>query len=469
MTGHHLPIAIIGAGFSGTIAALHLLDRLPSRTLLLCERSPTFARGAAYATREPLHLLNVRAANMSAYPDRPRHFTEWLERTRIELPSEDWAQQVHDTGVGTFVSRDLYGRYLTSLVQGVLAEDRGALRLHLMPDEVIDLTPTSQGHCLTLAGGRQYAVAGAILAAGHLLRSQGGDGVSITNPWSPSALEDLDPGQPVVVLGTGLSMVDMVMQLWASGFPGPVIAISRRGLLPHSHVPTPSWPTPVFRHAEQQSLAQLTHRLRQEVAKAQAQGVAWQSVVDSLRQMTAHLWQRLPQAEQSRFLRHARPWWDVHRHRMAPPIAQQIAGLVRQGYLQVRAGRLTDIETSGRQARVRYRPRHGGELVSLEAQRVLDARGIAAVAETQDPLVTRLLDRGLVRLDRHRLGLDVTPDLQAVARSGSTTPALWMLGPLARGVFWECTAVPDIRLQAVQLAVRVGEVLGSPTGLAGAC
>jgi uncharacterized NAD(P)/FAD-binding protein YdhS len=191
-------------------------------------------------------------------------------------------------------------------------------------------------------------------------------------------------------------------------------------------------------------------------------------VVDSLRPLTMQLWQSLPPAAQRRFLRHARPWWDVHRHRMAPPIAQQITGLVRQGYLQARAGSITGIEADGQRVWIRYRPRGAGESVSLEAQRVIDARGATPIGEAQDPLVTRMIERGLVRVDRHQLGLDVTPALQAVHRSGAVTPGLWALGPLVRGVFWECTAVPDIRVQAVQLAGSVEEALRDPD-LAQAC
>ena len=205
MTVPHLPIAIVGAGCSGTLAALHLLERLPSRTLLLCERSPTFGRGAAYAPSSPVHLLNVRAANMSAYPDRPMHFVDWLQRTSGQLPDTDRERQIHDTPSGTFVSRDLYGRYLTSLLRDTLGENRGALRLRIIPDEVVDLEPAGPGYRLTLAGGRQHAVAGAVLAAGHLLQAESGRGAYIANPWWAAVTHDLDPNRPVVILGTGLS------------------------------------------------------------------------------------------------------------------------------------------------------------------------------------------------------------------------------------------------------------------------
>ena len=246
-------------------------------------------------------------------------------------------------------------------------------------------------------------------------------GPYVANPWSPAVTEDLDPDRPVVILGTGLSMVDITMQLWASGFPGPVIAISRRALLPQGHVLTASWPTPAFSAAERRSLARLTRR--NSAGGREGAGPrrrVWQSVVDSLRPITAQLRQCLPEAEQRRFLRHGRPWWDAHRHRMAPLVAHQTAGLVRQGYLQIRAGHVTGIEASGRLARVSYRPRGGSDTVSCsDAQRVIEARGATAVGEAQDPLIGRLLGRGLVRLDRHRLGLDVTPDLQAIGASGT--------------------------------------------------
>lgn len=456
MTGHPLPIAIVGAGFSGTITALHLLDRLPARALLLCERGQAFARGAAFSTSDPVHLLNVRAANMSAYPDKPTHFVDWLRRRTARLDEGEAARHVQDTAVGAFVSRDLYGEYLTSLLRDTLAEEKGALRLRLVPDEVVDLEPAGLGYRLTLAGGRQHRVAGVILAAGHLGRGQGEEAY-VADPWSPAATADLDPGRPVAILGTGLSMVDLTLQLWASGFPGPVIALSRHGLLPHSHVLAEPWPLPAIHRAERRSLARLTRRLRQEVAAARASGVAWQSVLDSLRPITAQLWQHLPEAEQGRFLRHARPFWDTHRHRMAPPIAQQVAGLLAQGYLQVRVGHLTGLESGGRRARISYRPRGQGGTVSLDVQRVIDARGTAGLGQAQDPLVAKLIGRGLVRVDRHGLGLDVTEEGRARGASGAITPGLWALGPLVRGVFWECTAVPDIRLQAAQLAEHVAQ------------
>jgi uncharacterized NAD(P)/FAD-binding protein YdhS len=453
-----LPIAVIGAGFSGTMTALHLLKRVATSRVILCERGRTFGRGVAYSTCSPCHLLNVRSTNMSAFADKPDHFAEWLASV-MAAPDADLRCHVRETDAGTFVSRDLYGRYLTSLLSGAICDGDGAQRLTLVGDEVVDLEPCAGGYRLALAGGRSIAVSHAVLATGNLLPDASQDSTYITNPWSCGFTDGLEADRPVVILGTGLTMVDIATQLRATGFSGPVIAISRRGLQPRSHAATTPWPTPILSQPERFSVHALLHRIRREVAEAAVQGVAWQSVIDSLRPLTAPLWQDLPAREQARFLRHLRPWWDVHRHRAAPPIAQEIAGLLAKGWLRIQAGRILGVEATSQTAIVRYRPRGQADIIELEAQRVIDATGIAAPTQCSDQLLRRILERHLIRPDRHHLGLDVTPDLRAIGVAGTASRGLWALGPMARGVFWECTAVPDIRRQAMELAGHIADDL----------
>ena len=161
------PIAVIGAGFSGTIAALQLLRRLPQdQPVLLCERSPEFARGIAYATGDNNHLLNVRAANMSALSDEPLHFQDWLKRRALEISSTDG---LHDTAAGLFASRGLYGQYLRSILDYVMRETAGHAQLRLMPDDVLDvLSAEHGGYELVCASGQRLAVVGVVLAVGNL-------------------------------------------------------------------------------------------------------------------------------------------------------------------------------------------------------------------------------------------------------------------------------------------------------------
>lgn len=447
-----LPVAVIGAGFSGTMAALHLLPRLGARPILLCERGERFACGIAYGSDDPGHLLNVRAANMSAYPEQPNHFLDWLERAPGARP-----EQVHATSAGTFVSRHLYGQYLTSLLNEAVAGQDGASRLILVPDEAVDLVPEADGYRLILAGGVSHKIAGAVLAVGNLLPAGTEGDRYIANPWATTFTDGLREGEPVVVVGSGLTMVDIALHLQRAGFAGPLIAVSRRGLRPHVHAATTRRPVPSFTAQECASPTLLLRRLRREVVAVSGEGASWRDVVDSLRPITSGLWRGFSPDRQDSFLRHARPWWDIHRHRTAPPVGPALEAMIASGFLTIRAGHIVNRAATDRDVRVTLRPRGAGETVTIVAQRVINAAGSRAPDRCGNPIVERLIGRGLVRPDRHGLGLDQTDDLALVGASGDRTSGLWALGPLGAGAFWECVAVPDIRQQAVHVAERMAD------------
>lgn len=436
------PIAVIGAGFSGTMAALQLLSALPpDRPVLLCERGGSFARGLAYGTGNPAHLLNVRAANMSAFPDRPGHFEDWLS-------GADLREGVVKTPAGTFVARGHYGSYLTDLLTAAVTGP-GAPRLHLVNDGVVDLEPRGGGFLLRTEGGQTHAIAGAVLAMGNLASAAPKSRHSL-DPWAPESFGRLHPHAPVLIVGTGLTMLDAVASLRAQGFAGAILALSRRGLLPNAHAPAEPWPTPDLTPADFASLRRLLTRIRAEATRA---GAGWHGVIDALRPLTDTIWRSLPPREQARFQRHLRPFWDVHRHRTAPPAARTIADEIARGALTVRAGRLLDIADEAAQAVVTLRLRGAERPERLAVQAMIDATGFGHLKESRDPLLRRLMDRGLVRPGPFGLGLDAGVDYRARGASpGEGRGPLWILGPLLRGVLWECTAVPDIRNEAADLA-----------------
>ncbi|MEE7459384.1 pyridine nucleotide-disulfide oxidoreductase [Methylorubrum populi] len=455
------PIAVIGAGFSGTMAALQLLSVLPpERPVLLCERGGSFARGLAYGTGNPAHFLNVRAANMSAFPDRPGHFEDWLARGELSGKGPDAG--VAATPAGTFVARGHYGSYLTELLTGAVTgpvTGPGGPRLRLVPDGVVDLEPRAGGFLLRTEGGQAHGVAGAVLAMGNLAAAAPRSRHSL-DPWSPEQFGRLHPHAPVLVVGTGLTMLDAVASLRAHGFAGAILALSRRGLLPNAHAPTPTWPIPDLKPADFASLTRLLARIRAEVARAEAAGVPWHGVIDALRPLTDTIWRGLPPTERARFLRHLRPFWDVHRHRTAPPAAATIAREIERGALTVRAGRLLAVEDEAAQAVVTLRLRGARAPERLGVQAMIDATGFGHLAQNRDPLLRRLSERGLVRPGPFGLGLDAGADYRALGRTaGEGAGPLWVLGPLLRGVLWECTAVPDIRNEAADLAGLVATSL----------
>ncbi|SFI84268.1 FAD/NAD(P)-binding protein [Methylobacterium brachiatum] len=452
-----LPVAVIGAGFSGTMVALQVLAASNRRPVLLCERAENFGRGLAYATDNPAHVLNVRAANMSAFPDRPDHFEAWLARTELNLaPAE--TPGICRTAAGTFVARGLYGRYLAELlIDTVTGPD--VPRLRLINDAVVDLEPTTEGFLLRTEGGLTRRVAGAVLAMGNLPSNGQFASRHRASPWRPEGFDRLDPTRPVLIVGTGLTMVDAVAALRGRGFAGPVVAISRRGLLPSAHAPTRPWPVPTLAPTDLTSLSHLLGRIRAEIAAAQAADADWRGVLDALRPITDSAWKGLPAAERARFLRHLRPYWDVHRHRMAPPVAEALAENIARGSLAVRAGRILSVVDEPAEALVTWLPRRGTQPEAMRVQCIFDATGVGGVAGTHDPLLTRLLDRGLIQPGPFGLGLDTDAEFRVLGPQSQGT--LWTIGPLLRGVLWECTAVPDIRTTATRLAATVVKTLDS--------
>jgi uncharacterized NAD(P)/FAD-binding protein YdhS len=447
------PIAVIGAGFSGTIAMLHLLNRLPpEQPVLLCERASAFGRGVAYATEDNDHLLNVRTANMSALNDKPLHFQDWITR---RTAAGQQLQGLHHTAAGVFASRSLYGLYLRSILGSAMRLSAGQARLRLFPDEVIDVVPIEDGYELVGARGQRLEVDRVLLAVGNLPAEENADPRICNDAWGEKARRPLTSDLPVLIVGTGLTMVDIAVSLRRRNFTGGIHALSRGGRLPMRHAASKPWPTPDLSADEETSLRALTARVRAEIRKAQREGSDWRAVIDSLRPITARLWGRLPPAERARFLRHLRRAWDVHRHRMAPPHADMIEAMLAEGSLTVTAGRIRRLESGPDSVRVTYAARDGRGEKTIEAQRVIMANGLEHISRTRDPLMKSLLDRGLVRLDSQGLGLDVTDGLNVIQADGTVAGDIWALGPIVRGVFWECVAVPDIRVQAAQVAVGV--------------
>jgi uncharacterized NAD(P)/FAD-binding protein YdhS len=454
-------VVVVGAGFSGTIAAIQLRRRLPAgMNVYLVERSGEFARGVAFANSQVPHLLNVRAANMGAFADDPGHFERWLK-----VNAAQWSDEVLRTEAGNFATRRIFGKYLQATLHGEIAASGG--NVHLLTGEVLAVEQTENGCILRLNGARTLEARGVVLATGSLPANRPCDGVEFHDPWTPQAVAGLKPDAPVLIVGTGLTMIDLVHALDAQGFRGPILALSRRGLLPlpHEYI-AQGWPVPEFGEDARGSVLALLQAIRAEIRAAAARNIGWRAVIDSLRPITAALWRGLPLKERARFLRHIRPYWDVHRHRMAPPAAELINQLRAEGRLRIIRGRVHEVLRGAGQATVVYDECPSGTRESLAVQRVIYATGLQG-ARASGGLVAALLASGQARLDGQGLGLDVTPALNLVDSRGKTARNLWALGPIVRGTFWECLAVPDIRMQADQLAREIAATLDAPGGYAG--
>jgi uncharacterized NAD(P)/FAD-binding protein YdhS len=457
-------IAIVGAGFSGTLLTLHLLRRCCAATRIhLIERNRQFGPGAAYSTGNASHLLNVPAAKMSAFRDRPGDFVDWLQDQ--EMPDLG-----PGAGPGTFVPRQLFGAYIRSLLLSEMRRPDNVGRLKLSRGTVGSLAAGAGGLTLSLDRGRSIEADLAVLAIGNFPPEPPpgaddgllGSRLYRADPWGADTFTALDPEAPVMLLGTGLTTIDAIISLIDHGHRGPIHALSRRGLLPRRHEagatmaapPSPALPT---------RLSQLTRSLREATSQALAEGRSWQPVLDQLRPFTQDVWNALSAEDRQRFLRHLRPWWDVHRHRMAPAVADRIAARRASGQLQIHVGRIERFETRADCVLVSYRRRRSGEQVVLEAGRVINCAGPGCDYDRiTDPLVRSLLAAGLVRPDSLRLGLDVTANCALKQRDGSISRRLFAIGPVTKAAFWEMTAVPDIRRQCEFLGEFLAAQLGAP-------
>ncbi len=444
-------IAVIGAGFSGALTAIHLLwNARPGERIYLVEKSGRLGQGLAYATGNPEHLLNVRASRMSAFEEEPDHFLRWLKR----LPAEERDSATAHTPAGTFVRRSVYGEYIQSLLRDAITRQGGSRNLFIISDEAVALRPILSGLDLETACGRCYGVDAAILALGNFPPARTGSLSDALSPWESHALDGLDPARPVLLVGTGLTMVDTCLELLARGFQGPIHALSRRGLLPLPHAAIPAPWDIRFEAPDSRSLLHLLRSVRRAVAAADAAGIGWHAVLDALRPQVQSLWQSLSAADRHRFLRHLRPWWDVHRHRLAPTVAATIRAARSAGRLNILAGRIERVVPADSGSRVYWNRRGGTAGQPLDVQCVINCTGPEVdVTRLNDPLLRQLLADGMVRPDPWRLGLDASAQGSIVRRDGDVSQRLFAVGPVARGALWEVTSVPDIRSQAEQVAM----------------
>jgi uncharacterized NAD(P)/FAD-binding protein YdhS len=437
------------------LAAAHLLKHPSTLRVDLFEPGENPAAGIAYATENPVHLLNVAAKGMSAFADQPDHFVEWVKGIPKWMPDGGWTPR-------SFVPRRLYRDYLASLAEPYISS--GRLQLHRK--QVVDLVERPDGVELVASDGSRCRADGAVLATGN--ESPAGKPA----PWrrdywsSPSGF-DIPTDASVVVIGTGLSMVDSVMSLLEKGHSGPIAAISRRGLVPrpHDHVARRA-PLEGSEVPPEASISRLCRWLRERVRQVERDDRGdWRSVVDSLRPYSQEIWRALATVEKRRFLRHARPWWDVHRHRMAPEIHDRIEAAKASGQLALFAARLAAIEENGVGASVRFVPRGTAAERTIEADYVIDCRGHSSDAQsTGNPLLRALFSDGRLRPDPLRLAVDVTGDCATVDAQGKASRRVFAVGPATVGAFWEIVAVPDIRLQVERLAARLvaDQVVSTP-------
>jgi uncharacterized NAD(P)/FAD-binding protein YdhS len=429
MSGQAEGIAIVGGGFSGTMLAARLAERGLASTVI--NRTADFGLGVAYSTPFEGHLLNVRSSRMSAVADQPGHFVDWLKANHPDLADPDG-----------FAPRRVFGDYVGDRLNAVDAAHPGLICL------VVGEVAAIESDGVRLSDGSRIAARAVVLATGNPAPKTAESGATeriIADPWAPGALDRIGNADDVLIVGTGLTMVDMLLMLQGRGWTGRATALSRRGLMPRAHGERPD---PPLAPTTALLSAPLSERLNEARRLGETHG--WREVMEGLRPITADLWTQADLPTRRRIVRHLRPFWDVHRHRLATRIGETMERLAAAGRLTVVTGRVRAITADDHGVRLDWRARRG-EAKPLTAPWLIDCTGPGHAADA-DTLTAPLIQSGRARLDPLRLGLDLDLLGRVLDREGCPDLALFVLGPPARAAFWETIAVPDIRKRIEDVA-----------------
>ena len=450
-----LDVLIIGGGFSGTVLAAQLLRRTASLSVAVMDRVSLPGRGLAYSTPHKFHLLNVPAGKMSALPDEPDDFLRWA-RTNFDASVQP----------RSFLPRAVYGEYVGSLLQRAVTE-RGQERFRWIQDEALSLQRRRGKRAVQRRKGAELPARAVVLATGNFPPADpripglkpASSSFYYPFAWAGDALEGLPAKGSVLLIGAGLTSVDVIMALKSKGFKGRIHVLSRRGLLPHRHKQTESWPLFWDERSPRTTLG-LLRLIREQVRIASTKGVDWRSVVDSLRPVIQRIWRTLPVPEQKRFLRHLRSYWEVHRHRLAPEIADVLSDMRAEGQVLLYTGRISRYLEHDDTAEISYRERGVGTQKVLRVHRVINCTGSETdCRRIDDSLITSLFVQGFARPDPLFLGLDVDEHGALVDYQGVPSHSLFAVGPTRKGCLWETTAVPEIRQQTSDLAEHLARML----------
>jgi uncharacterized NAD(P)/FAD-binding protein YdhS len=445
-------IAVLGAGFSATAVVINLLEHLsPEKQISVIGSQSGFGRGVAYSTSDENHRLNVAAGRMSLFADRPNDLVEWLDRRQSGHGPED------------FIPRQLFGAYIADTLSHGLQRTGNRARVQFVDAQALvchALSSEQQVFELTNAdvvdASRTVFCLGGTPAGLPVAPSRIEDAARpliIDNPWAEAWLDKIDPDAPLFIVGSGLTMIDQVVSLHRRSHRGRIHVLSRHGLIPHPHVVPRAPAIDPGLVPGRTPLSEMQRMLR----KAAGEASDWRSVIDGLRPITQALWQHMDIEERRRFLRHAASWWNIHRHRMSPEIAAVLNAMQASGQLVMHKGWIDRVSAdSDCQASVTFLQRHSRLERRIAISRIINCTGMEKCSIGKLPLLRDMLQKGFIAQDSLGLGVAVDAHSRILPATGAASgTGSYAIGPMTVGQFWEIFAVPDIRVQARDVAQRI--------------
>ncbi|RWD04764.1 MAG: FAD-dependent oxidoreductase [Mesorhizobium sp.] len=454
-------IAILGGGFSGAAVAWHLARQRPHASVTVIEPRPFLGGGLAYSSEEPSHRVNVPAARMSLVPDEPEHFLRWLAHDGEVGRDPDSVWRNGDV----FPRRRVFGRYVAEQLAPFV--ETGAVR-HLR-DDVRKVRRSSDGGWTVFTSDQPISADVVVLAMTHpspdvpaFLKPVAATRGFVADVYARDALGSIAPGASVLIVGSGLTSADTVAELDRRGHRGRILAVSRHGLRSRGHPDVRGEPFGDFVSAPASTALALLERVRSTLAAAEAAGVNWQSVFDQLRLQGPLVWSALGTEERMRLVRRLRVFWDVHRFRIAPQVASVLERRRAEGTFDNIAASLVASKQDGDRLAVSLRRRGQKQIETLQFDTVVNTTGPAhGKALHLNPALRSLAEAGLIRADRHGLGIETGLDSRAVGPNGAPLAGLFVAGPLARGTFGELMGLPEVARHAQAVASEIEGRLGA--------
>jgi uncharacterized NAD(P)/FAD-binding protein YdhS len=461
--------------------------RATPRPLSICLIEPGEpGQGMAYSTPDPDHRLNAPAQAHSVMAADIMHFSRWARASGL---AEQDPEALWPDGGAYFRRRDFAAYLAEALAEHSHWAATGSTITHLR-DRVTAARPSDPGKVLTLASGAEIAAKMVVLATGNpaprlptpLTGTWSEDPRIVENPFRPGCLAELDPASCVVVLGTGLTALDVIATLLAQGHEGQITALSRRGLRPRALPPSP--PAMAFGLGAQDKvsptlfldrvlgmapdfipkapkLVEWLRALRRQVARSVAEGSDWYPPFDALRDSLWQLWPRLPLDQQRRFVRQLRPWYDAHRFRAAPQTGARIEAAIKAGQVRYQAARLLDLTSEGSALSLTLRPRGHHTPTQMTADVLINATGLdTAAGIAANPLLKGLVDEGQARPDPLALGLEVDLQGRVIGQDGRPDPTLRAIGPPTLGTFGDPIGAIYIAIQIHRFLPAIFSDLG---------
>jgi len=459
-------VVIIGGGFSGAVVALNLLHKLApaAASVTIVEPREVLGAGLAYSAPDPTHRVNVSAKRLLVLQSDPTAFDTWLRGSGIL--DEDPAALLPDGRA--FPRRAVFGRYLDGLLRAKAAEPDVAPFAHVRA-RAVKIARHHDGYDIVLDNGEVVSADLVVLAVSHPppavpkpLRDISRHEKFIADPWGRDALAGIATGDRVLIIGTALSTADAVATLDAAGHEGEIVAVSRRGLVSRLRPRVPDVYFGDFATAPAETALALVKHARATIAAAEAAGSCWEAVIERIREQGAEIWAALPEAERRRFLRHVRPYWDVHRYQLAPPLAAVCAAKAAAGRFRTRAARIISAVADGDGFLVVLRARGESADVPERFNAIINCTGPDhATVTATNPALGSLAAAGLVKPDGFGLGLATDMSARPLDALGRPVPTLFVSGPLARAAFGELMGLPQVSMHAALVAEQVGQALST--------